>query len=98
MIESLDTSVSVASSSERRGPIKSKIGSLSNVKHRPGGGNVKIESRRTSYIGVGSRVSSRKGLRVPWSKFSAQFFTFFYDVVLPVDAKYELEIFVSCLI
>ena len=56
MIESLDASMSIASSSERRGPIKSKIGSLSNVKHRPGGGNFRIDSKRMSFAGVSSKV------------------------------------------
>ena len=59
MVESLDASVSIASSSERRGPIKSKIGSLSNVKHKPGGGNVKIGSKRMSFAGVSSKVRYR---------------------------------------
>ena len=61
MVESLDaTSVSITSSIDRKSsvPIKSKIGSLNNVKHRPGGGSFKIESKRMSFAGVGSKIGS----------------------------------------
>merc|ERR1711892_705272 len=61
MAESLDaTSVSITSSIDRKSsaPIKSKIGSLNNVKHRPGGGSFKIESKRMSFAGVGSKIGS----------------------------------------
>ena len=56
MVECFDTSLSITSSTERRGPIRSKIGSMNNISHRPGGGKVKIESKRMSFVGVQSKV------------------------------------------
>lgn len=57
MVECFDTSLSITSSTERRnGPIRSKIGSMNNISHRPGGGQVKIESKRMSFVGVQSKV------------------------------------------
>ena len=57
MVECFDTSLSITSSTERRnGPIRSKIGSMNNISHRPGGGQVKIESKRMSFAGVQSKV------------------------------------------
>jgi len=51
-------SIRSGSTTSRSGPIKSKIGSLSNISHKPGGGNVKIESRRKSFANVQSRCGS----------------------------------------
>ena len=40
LVEGFDTSLSITSSTERRnGPIRSKIGSMNNISHRPGGGH-----------------------------------------------------------
>merc|ERR1719204_624338 len=59
MVECFDTSLSITSSTERRnGPIRSKIGSMNNISHRPGGGQVKIESKRMSFAGVQSKIGS----------------------------------------
>ena len=53
-----DETSSVGSSSRRGGKISSKIGSLANVKHKPGGGDVKIHSRRQSFAGVKSKCGT----------------------------------------
>ena len=51
---SMADSISIRSGSttSRSGPIKSKIGSFNNITHKPGGGNVKIESKRKSFANV----------------------------------------------
>ena len=57
MVECFDTSLSISSSIEKRnGPIRSKIGSMNNISHRPGGGQFKVESKRMSFVGVQSKV------------------------------------------
>jgi hypothetical protein len=57
---SMADSISIRSGSttSRSGPIKSKIGSFNNITHKPGGGNVKIESKRKSFANVQSRCGS----------------------------------------
>lgn len=44
--------------------IRSKIGSLSNAAHKPGGGNVKIESKKLEF-NVQSRIAAKNETYTP---------------------------------
>ncbi|CAA9993424.1 unnamed protein product [Nesidiocoris tenuis] len=44
--------------------VRSKIGSLENAKHKPGGGNVKIESRKLDFK-TGSRIEAKNDAYAP---------------------------------
>lgn len=44
--------------------VRSKIGSLENTTHKPGGGNVKIESRKLE-VKAAPRIAARNDMYVP---------------------------------
>lgn len=44
--------------------VRSKIGSLDNTTHKPGGGNVKIESRKLE-VKAAPRIAARNDMYVP---------------------------------
>lgn len=44
--------------------VRSKIGSLSNAAHKPGGGNIKIENKKTEY-NVQSRIAAKNETYIP---------------------------------
>ena len=45
--------------------IKSKIGSLNNATHKPGGGKVKIESKKLDFSKAGSRIEAKNQQYIP---------------------------------
>ncbi|KAF5304377.1 hypothetical protein FQA39_LY09756 [Lamprigera yunnana] len=45
--------------------VKSKIGSLENAAHKPGGGNVKIENRKIDFSTASSRVTAKNDTYAP---------------------------------
>ncbi|XP_067648631.1 uncharacterized protein [Haliotis asinina] len=52
----------VKSPSPNLSAVRSKIGSMDKAKHTPGGGNVKIVTKKTDYTSVSSRVGSKDKL------------------------------------
>ncbi len=49
------------SSSPNLKQVKSKIGSMSNSSHRPGGGEIKIENRKLNWRSEGRTVAKNEG-------------------------------------
>lgn len=45
--------------------VKSKIGSLDNATHRPGGGNIKIENKKIDYAKVSPRIAAKNDAYAP---------------------------------
>lgn len=45
--------------------VKSKIGSLDNATHKPGGGHVKIENRKIEIKASGPRIEAKNDRYVP---------------------------------
>ncbi|XP_031336389.1 microtubule-associated protein 4-like isoform X3 [Photinus pyralis] len=45
--------------------VKSKIGSLENATHKPGGGNIKIESKKIDFSTTSSRVTAKNDTYLP---------------------------------
>lgn len=45
--------------------VKSKIGSLENATHKPGGGNIKIENRKIDFSTTSSRVTAKNDAYLP---------------------------------
>lgn len=45
--------------------VKSKIGSLENATHKPGGGHVKIESRKVDFSTTSSRITAKNDTYTP---------------------------------
>lgn len=45
--------------------VRSKIGSLENASHKPGGGHVKIESRKVDFSTTSSRITAKNDAYVP---------------------------------
>lgn len=45
--------------------VRSKIGSLDNAHYKPGGGKVKIESKKLDFKGAGSRIEAKNEKYTP---------------------------------
>lgn len=45
--------------------VKSKIGSLQNTSYKPGGGHVKIESKKLDYGNTTSRIAAKNDAYIP---------------------------------
>ena len=45
--------------------VKSKIGSLNNATYKPGGGNVKIESKKIDFSKAASRIEAKNDTYTP---------------------------------
>lgn len=45
--------------------VKSKIGSLANTTHKPGGGNVKIESHKVNFSAAQPRIANKNDAYAP---------------------------------
>lgn len=68
--------------------VRSKIGSLQNAQHKPGGGNVKIEHKKLEF-NVQSRIAAKNDTYAPGGGDKKVNYTFFYYFT-------QLLMFIKC--